>query len=138
MRVLGVDFGFSRIGIAVAETEPRLSVPRDTIAASGALASDARAIDALARREEAVAIVLGLPVDPSGEEGRMAGICRRLAGHLEGLGWKVELVDETLTTWQADEAMRMHDVKAARRRKKVDGEAAAIILERYLDGQTTT
>ena len=137
MRLLGVDFGFSRIGIAVAETEPRLSVPREAIAASGSLATDARVLDALARREEVDAMVLGLPVEPSGEEGRMAGVCRKLGAHLEAFGWHVELVDESLTSIEANAAMREHGLKAARRRKKVDGEAAVIILERYMDGQTT-
>lgn len=137
MRLFGVDFGFSRIGIAVAETSPRVSSSRGFVRASGALAKDALALDGAARRESAERIVLGLPVEPSGTEGRMAGICRKLAAHLEALGWKVEIVDESLSSVEAASALRDRDMKAARRRKRIDGEAAVVILERYMDGQKT-
>jgi len=136
MRLLGIDFGFKRIGVAVAETEVGIVTPRTSIMASGALKRDAEAILALARREEVSAIVLGLPVEESGEEGRMARICRTLGDHMAGRGIPVHFVDESLTSVQAESALRQEGLKASQRRKLRDGEAAALILERYLDGQT--
>jgi putative Holliday junction resolvase len=135
MRLLGIDFGFKRIGVAVAETEVGIVTPRPPLSASGTLKKDAEALAAFAKREEAAAIVLGLPVEESGEEGRMARICRTLAGLIEGNGVRVHLVDESMTSVQADGALRDEGLKASQRRKLRDGEAAALILERYIGGQ---
>jgi len=137
MRLLGIDFGFKRIGVAVGETEVGIVTPRAPMAASGTLKKDADAITLLARREEVDAVVLGLPVEESGEEGRMARICRTLAGHIIGNGIQVHLVDESMTSVQADGTLREEGLKASQRRKLRDGEAAALILERYLDDQPT-
>ena len=103
--------------------------------ASGTLKRDAEAISLLAKREEVDAVVLGLPIEESGEEGRMARICRTLAEHISGNGIVVHLVDESMTSVQADGALRQDGLKASQRRKLRDGEAAALILERYLDGE---
>lgn len=135
MRLIGIDFGFTRIGVAVGETEVRITTPRPAMAASGALKKDAEAIAALARREQADAVVLGLPVEQNGEEGRMARICRSLADHLRGNGLAVHLVDESMTSVAADDLLRQDGLKASQRRKLRDGEAAAMILERYLNGE---
>lgn len=137
MRLLGIDFGFKRIGVAVAETEVGIVTPRAAMTASGTLKRDADAIALLARREEVDAVVLGLPVEESGEEGRMARICRTLADHIIGNGIQVHLVDESMTSVQADGTLRQDGLKASQRRKLRDGEAAALILERYLDGEET-
>jgi putative Holliday junction resolvase len=135
MRLLGVDFGFKRIGLAIADTSIGLPSPRPAMTASGALKRDAIAIDTFAKREQADAIVLGLPVEEDGVEGRMARVCRQLAGHLEALGRPVHLVDESLSSVQAEESMLHEGIKASQRKKRRDGEAACVILERYLDGQ---
>ncbi len=135
MRLLGIDFGFKRIGIAVAESEVGIVTPRPPMEASGTLKRDAEAISLLAKREEVDAVVLGLPIEESGEEGRMARICRTLAEHISGNGIVVHLVDESMTSVQADGALRQDGLKASQRRKLRDGEAAALILERYLDGE---
>ena len=131
--MLGVDFGFKRIGLAVAETEPPIVTARPAIVASGTLAKDAQTLADIARKEEAREVVIGLPIEEEGE-GRMARICRTLAGHIESAGFKVHLVDETLTSVQADANLREHGT-AAQRRKLKDGEAACLILERYLHEQ---
>jgi putative Holliday junction resolvase len=138
MRLMAVDFGFSQIGIAVGESAPAAFSTRLPIPAVGALKKDAQAIAALAGKEEAELVLIGLPVEPSGEEGRMAKICRQLAGHLTALGLNVELVDETLSSVQAEGAMRDQGVRAARRKNLVHGEAAVIILERYLHAHSSS
>ena len=135
MRLLAVDFGFSQIGVAVGESEPQAFSTRRPLAASGTLKKDAAAIDALARSEEANVILVGLPVEPTGGEGRMARICRQLAGHLQDLAWQVELVDESLSSVEAETSMRDQGVRAARRKGLVHGESAIVILERYLHAQ---
>lgn len=130
MRVLGVDLGRSRIGIAVGVVEGRVATPRQNLKASGSLARDAQAVAELARREEAELVVVGVPEREGGDD-RQARACRTFAERLRSLGWDVSLVDEALTSVESHAALREHGLTAAQRRKVVDGEAAARILERY-------
>lgn len=132
--MLGVDFGFARIGLAIAETEPGIVTPRPALKASGTLKTDAKAISEFAKREEAEAIVVGLPYDEEGG-GKMARICGTLGDHLELLGHVVHRVDESMTSVAADASLRGAGLKASERRKLRDGEAAALILERWMDGE---
>lgn len=135
MRLLGIDFGFKRIGIAIAETRPCIITARPPIEASGKLAADAQKLVEMARKEEVDEVVIGLPIEESGDEGRMARICRTLAGHVANGGLKVNLVDERLTSVEAEANLRNdgeRDLKASERRKLKDGEAARLILERFI------
>jgi putative Holliday junction resolvase len=132
MRLLGIDFGFKRIGIAIAETEIGIVTPRAPIEASGTLKIDAAKIAQIAKQEEAKKVILGLPIEESGEEGRMARIFRNLGDLISGHGVVVEFVDERLTSVIAEQTLREEGLKASQRRKLKDGEAAALILERYI------
>jgi len=132
MRLLGVDLGMKRIGLAIAETEPFVVTPRPALPAVGRLASDAQRIGEFAKREQVDAIVVGLPIEETGAEGRMARVCRMFAGHLTDAGFVTHLVDESFTSVEAETAMAQTDLTAAARRKRKDGEAAARILERYV------
>jgi putative holliday junction resolvase len=132
MRLLGVDFGFKRIGLAVMSTDSKLPALRQPIEAAGSLRRDAERLADIARREAAEAVVIGLPLETDGQEGRMARVCRSLGVELEKAGLEVFMVDETLTSVAAEEAMIASGLKASERRKRRDGEAAARILERYL------
>lgn len=134
MRLLGVDFGSKRIGIAVAESDPRAISLRPALTPAGALKKDAVALVAFAKKEQADKIILGLPENSEGEDQRMARVCRMLADHISGLGVSVELVDESLTSVGAEDHLREMGLKASERKKLRDGEAAARIIERYLDG----
>lgn len=129
MRVLAVDLGRKRIGLAVANTETRLPSPCRSLVASGSLARDAEAISRLAAEEAAALVVVGLPLneqDPS-----MARICEKLADKLLDLGLQVRLVDESLTSVEAELQMSVAGLKASERNRKRDGEAACRILDRY-------
>jgi len=132
MRVLGVDFGFARIGLATGDSDMGVFSPRPALKASGALKKDAEAILVKARQEEAEAVVVGLPLDEQGG-GRMARICGQLAEHLRSLGTTVYEVDEAMTSVSAHASMMEAGLKASERRKRVDGEAAVRILERWAD-----
>lgn len=136
MRLLGIDFGFARIGIAFAETEFGIVTPRNAMNAAGALKKDAAAISALARKEEADRIVLGLPLE-DGVEGKMARICRTLGEHLTALGENVSFVDESMTSNEADTFLKEEGLKASERKKRRDAESAGLILERYMHETAT-
>ena len=138
MRLLGIDFGFKRIGIAIAETEHGIISARPSIEASGTLKTDAARLAEMAKKEQVDAVVLGLPIEEDGEEGRMARICRTLAGHIAECGIEVHLVDERMTSIEAEANIRdgsETEIKASQIRKLKDGEAARLILERYLGGR---
>ncbi len=133
MRVLGVDLGRVRIGIAVGETEFAIATPRPALAATGTLAKDAAAIHQIAKSEEVERIVVGQPLNE--EDDRMARVCGMLADELQALGWDVALVDESFSSVQAEVSLRESDLKGSQRKRHRDGAAAAIILDRFFDEQ---
>jgi putative Holliday junction resolvase len=133
LRVLAIDFGGKRIGVAVGETEHHVATPRPQIEATGTLRLDAANIYAIARKEEASSIIIGTPVVGT-EETKMSRICRMLGSEIEKLGGKVEYVDESLTSVRAEEALRTQQWTAATVKKHLDSESACQILERYFGG----
>ncbi len=137
MRLLGVDFGMVRIGLAIGESEHELATPRAPLSASGKLKTDAAAIAAVVKKEQVDTVVVGLPIEEDGVEGKMARITRLLAGHLQDLGLTVSLVDERMTSVEAETGLRQLHLKASERRKLRDGEAASLILERFMQGEST-
>jgi putative pre-16S rRNA nuclease len=133
VRVLAVDPGSKRVGIAVsdptgtiAQALPTVAAePRDTLASRLAI---------LAKEHEAVRIVVGLPRRMDGSYGPEAKAARELAAALrQASGLPVELVDERLTTAAAERAMISGGVKRAKRRETIDGVAAALLLQSHLD-----
>lgn len=130
MRVIGVDLGKARIGLAVGEVEHGVATPRPNMSASGSLKRDAQALGDMAIREQADGFVVGVPTH---EDDRMARACRLLAELLATSGFRVFEVDESFSTHEAETALRQTDLKASGRRKLRDGEAARIILERFFD-----
>ena len=136
-RILGLDIGERRIGVAISDPEGRLAVPLRILERRDE-AADAQAIADLARVEEARALVVGYPISLDGSVGPQARRVRALARRLaEACGLALELWDERLTSVQAERAPRgprRHRPKAPRRRRTPrDDLAAAIILQSYLD-----
>ena len=139
MRLLGIDFGRQRIGVAVGETELEIATPRQPLKASGKLDTDADAIARLAATEEVEIVVVGVPeMADAGDGGRMQRACREIGARLELRGLRVEFVDESLTSIEAEAALRQTGLTAAKRKDRLDGEAAARILERYMSERGRT
>ncbi|MBC8065911.1 MAG: Holliday junction resolvase RuvX [Chlorobia bacterium] len=128
-----MDFGFKRIGLAIAESEFGIITPKPSIDATGTLRRDAENLSIIFKKEEADRIVLGLPVEEDGNLGKMARVCQTMAENLRGYGIEVEMIDERYSSVEAETALRQEDLKASQRRKLRDGEAAGILLERYLE-----
>jgi putative Holliday junction resolvase len=139
LRLLGIDFGRQRIGVAVGETELEIATPRQPLQASGKLDTDADAIAKIAKTEEADLVVVGVPeMADAGDGGRMQRGCRELGARLQRRGLRVEFVDEALTSVEAEAALRQTGLTAAKRKERRDGEAAARILERYMSERGRT
>jgi len=139
-RVVGIDLGTRRIGVAVSDELELTAQPHGIIERHGGQ-RDLDAIAAVVKEQGARAVVLGLPLDPERGEGRAAGSARAFADRLRAAlapTVPVELVDESFTTVEAEQVLLAADVSRARRKQVVDKMAAALILQRWLDAQRRT
>ncbi|HOX43948.1 MAG TPA: Holliday junction resolvase RuvX [Myxococcota bacterium] len=133
MRMLGLDFGTKRIGLAAADREAGLARPLATLARKGGV-RDLEAVARLAAEQQAEEVVVGLPLNMDGSEGRMARLAREFAAALGArTGLPVHLWDERLSSFEAEAQLREVGDRPARRKQKVDQVAAALILESYLE-----
>ncbi len=131
-RVLGLDLGDVRIGVAISDPDRRLAVPLGTVH-TGAPA-DLKAIAKLVREHEVALVIVGHPLRMSGERGTRAAHADEFAGALRSfLPVPVELQDERLSTVEAERALRDAGATGRERRRAVDRSAATVILQAYLD-----
>jgi putative Holliday junction resolvase len=133
VRFLGVDLGRVRIGLALADDVLRAARPLRTVARRPDVETLAEIVRA-AGEYEVDRAVLGLPLNMDGSEGEAARRARAFAPKLEAaLGVPVELFDERLSTFEAESRLRDQGFSAKDRRSRVDAEAAAVILQGWLD-----
>ncbi|MHC4252799.1 MAG: Holliday junction resolvase RuvX [Planctomycetota bacterium] len=132
-RIIGVDTGDARTGVAVSDPLGITAQPREVVAEKDAARAAAR-VAGIARELDAAGIVVGLPVNMDGREGPRATKAREFGAMLQGLvEVPVTFWDERLTSMQAERALRG---RGARQRKaKVDVVSAQIMLQSYLDAQ---
>lgn len=129
--VLGFDFGLMRIGVAVGEWETRTAHALETITGE-ANGPRFERIAALIGEWGPVALVVGLPFHLDGTEHEMSKRCRRFANQLHGrFGLPVTLVDERLTSAQAEADLAEAGVYGQRRRAALDSLAAQTILQDF-------
>ena len=134
MRVLGLDLGAKRIGVAVSDRTGTIASPLSVLQRSGSRHRDHQLIAALVVEEEAEAIVVGLPLNMNGSLGPAAKAAVAEANALATVvGVPVYTSDERRTTVTADQAMMEAGLNAVERRKRVDKIAAAILLQQWLD-----
>ena len=133
MRILGVDLGERRIGIAASDLLGVTAQPVGVVEATSE-AEDVARVREKAEERGAKKIVIGLPLNMDGSEGPAARKARRFAAALEQEGGlEVELWDERLTTVEAERMLIAADQRRATRRQVRDRVAAALILQGYLD-----
>ena len=132
-RVLGLDLGDARIGVAISDDERRVAVPLGTVRTGPP--NDVRAIAELARAHDVTQVVVGHPLLLSGQPGERADHAERFAEALRAvLELPVVLHDERLSTVEAERALRAAGVSGKDRRGAVDRSAATVILQAWLDG----
>ena len=131
-RVLGLDLGGARIGVAISDDRRRLAVPLGTVR-TGAPA-DVKAIADLVHGHDVTLVVIGHPLHLSGEAGERAHHAERFAEALDAfLDVPVLLQDERLSSIEADRALREAGASGHERRRTVDRSAATVILQAWLD-----
>jgi len=132
-RVLGVDPGSKRVGIAISDPSATIAQALLTIPAEPSTSLAARIAD-IARDREVGSIIVGLPRRLDGTHGPEAKAASRLATELRALSkLPVELVDERLTTAAAERAMISSGTRRRERRQDIDRVAATMLLQSHLD-----
>jgi len=135
-RVLGIDFGERRVGVAVSDPTGTLATPLPTLTRRAGKRPPIHALAELAREHGVRAVVVGLPLNLAGEETEWAIRVRAMG---EELGRRTELpvhfVDERMTSVRAERAVRSQGLRRGERERKerVDAGAAALILQGWLD-----
>ncbi len=135
MRYLGIDLGRARIGLALADDILRSARPLRAVERRNE-AADLGAIGIVAQEYEVTRAVVGLPLNMDGTEGPSARLARTFAPRLaSALGVPVDLFDERLSTFEAEDRLRSRGVSSRDMKALVDAEAAAVILQGWLDGR---
>ena len=133
-RALGLDLGSKRIGVAVGDRTGTVASPLKVVPRSGNVKRDHLTIAQLVIDEEAVIVVVGLPLNMSGSSGPAAKAAIDEAAALATVvSVPVVTFDERRTTVTADQAMIEANMRAQARRRIVDKIAAAVMLQNWLD-----
>jgi putative Holliday junction resolvase len=136
VRVVGIDLGTRRIGVAVSDPTGTLASPYEVVERRKDDAATYAELARIVGDVEAERVVVGLPLSLSGETTRAAEAARAEARALEAvLPVPVELWDERLTTVTAERGMMELKMRADARRRVVDKVAAAVLLQSWLDSQ---
>ncbi len=130
MRVAALDYGAKRVGVAVANTEIGIAFP------AAVLPNDIEQIVRWLQQEGVEQVVVGAPYLMWGEAGERVQAAAAFAEQLrQRLGVPVELLDERLTTLEAERRLRESEPRRAKHKQHVDALAAALLLETYLRRQ---
>ncbi len=138
-RILGVDFGLKRIGLAISDPLKVIASPLENVEAGHTVESSAKKLVAhleTLKKEKGYhieAIVIGLPLHMNGAESDRSSLVRAFKEHVASLsGLPVELFDERLSSVQADRALMESGFSRKKRAQVVDRVSAQIVLQTYL------
>ena len=133
-RILAVDWGERRIGLALSDEHQVLAQPLTTLTRRTGKRFPMQRLLTLIQQHGATEVVVGLPLAADGSEGEPAHQARALAGHIARRGGlPVELWDERFTTARALQAVREMGGSARGRKADLDALAATLLLQHYLD-----
>ena len=138
-RVLGIDFGERRIGLALSDPSATIAQPLPTLIRRAGKRPPIAAIAQIIQEQGVECAVIGLPLNLNGDETEWTAAVREFAGKLqERSGISVEFIDERLTSVQAERAVRSLGLKRTEREQKerIDAAAAMLLLQTFLDRQT--
>ena len=137
MRALALDVGSKTIGLAMTD-EARIAAHPLTVLPRVGNSGDSAAVAAIVSEHGVIDVVVGMPFELSGKRGHRARLVLGFIAALrEALPAEVQLheQDERFTTAEAERALIAADVPRARRRSVIDGHAASLILQAWLDAQ---
>ena len=132
-RMLGVDYGDVRTGVAVSDALGMLATALTTLKCGG-MRRTAEAVAECAKEQRAAAIIVGLPVNMDGSEGSRAARCKKFACYVKVLtGLPVAMFDERMTTMTASRYLNETNTRGKKRKTVIDTLSAQIILQNCLD-----
>jgi len=132
-RIAAVDYGTKRIGLAISDAEQKIASPAGMIVGAGGPVRDAARVVAWAVENAAAAIVVGMPFNMDGSFGQQAALTGKFVEQLRArTELPIEVWDERLTSFQADEWMRAAGLSKKQMAKRRDSLAAQVILTSYL------
>jgi putative Holliday junction resolvase len=135
MRIVGLDVGERRIGVAVADEGVRVALPV-TVVERRELPADLDAIARLVQEQEAEAVVIGLPISLNGSLGPQAEAVKSFGQDLAArLSLPIEYWDERLSSVEAQRRLASAGHRGPKAKARRDAAAAAIVLQSYLDAQ---
>ncbi len=134
MRVLGIDYGRRRIGLAVSDEEGILASPFPTYVRGRSEKRDITALTSLIDKHRVTAVVVGLPFNMDGSRGEMAREAEEFADRIrQETELPVHLFDERLTSSEAERVLLEADLPRRRRKELRDSLSAVLILQGHLD-----
>ncbi len=134
MRIMAVDFGDARTGLAICDSSETLATPVGNITEKSIKKMAAGVADAV-RERGAEMVVVGLPVNMDGTEGPRAAKCRKFASILADFldeGFPMDFWDERVSTMEAHRYLLEADLHGKKQRAAIDPESARVILDSYL------
>jgi len=137
MRILAIDYGSARIGLALSDPTGTLARPLPFVPAKGD-AKLAREIGELVKKQDVHLILLGQPRNMDGSTGEAAELVKAFAAELQKVIATIPLkfIDERLSTVQASRQLQEAGKNTRKQRGQIDSEAACVLLQGYLDSQT--
>ena len=133
-RVLGIDYGDSRIGLAMSDPLKIIASPFKTIRNEGN-EKCLQVFQSLIKQKDVEAMVVGLPIGLKGQETVQTKKVREFANLLYALKLPIHLEDERLSSVSAEKSMIQQNIKTGHNKGLIDRRAAAIILQQFLDKQ---
>ena len=133
-RVLGIDYGDSRIGLAMSDPLKIIASPFKTIRNEGN-ENCLQVFQSLIKEKDVETIVVGLPVGLKGQETAQTKKVREFVSLLYALNLPIRLEDERLSSVSAEKSMIQQNIKTGHNKGLIDQRAAAIILQQFLDKQ---
>lgn len=122
MRILGIDYGTRRMGLALSDEEGRIAFPYKTLEAGKKIFEE---LGVICKENKVDAIVIGLPQDLSGNDTAMTSKVREFTHDLKQLGYTVDFEPEFFSTKEA--------ARGPTKKENIDAAAAAILLQSYLE-----
>ena len=133
-RILGVDYGDSRIGLALSDPNKIIATPFKTIK-NKRLDKTKKEIFDIIRENKVELIVLGLPVSMSGTETNQTKKVRKFQNFIQHFDIPIEMQDERLSSFTAKKSLIQQKIKTGYNKHLIDSTAAAIFLQQYLDSK---
>lgn len=135
MKVMGLDFGKARIGIALSDIMGFLASPLTTLKRTN-LENDINFLKDIIVKNDVKTVVVGLPLEMSGNKGEIANLAEEFAENLKKeTNTEIVFVDERLSSVEAEEQLKLTIKSWEKRKQLLDQVSASIILQTYLDSK---